>query len=151
MIWNNICCLHARFGGGGLTSFEHQLVVASGLRPGQVTHMGGEDETLAALYKQAAALIYPSLYEGFGIPPLEAMAVGCPVICSNSSSLPEVVGEAAETFDPSNEESMRAAIEHVLGSPSRRNVLIEAGWARYPLFTWEKCAQETEAIYRKLL
>ncbi len=139
------------FGGGPLATLEHELVVASGLRPDQVTQMGGEDEILAALYQQAAAFIYPSLYEGFGIPPLEAMAVGCPVICSNSSSLPEVVGEAAETFDPLDEEAMLAAMENVLGSPSRRNALIEAGRARYPLFTWEKCARETEAIYRKLL
>ena len=139
------------FGGGPLAAFEHELAVASGLRPDQVTQMGGEDEILAALYQQAEAFVYPSLYEGFGIPPLEAMAVGCPVICSNSSSLPEVVGEAAETFDPLNEESMLAAMENVLGSPSRRNTLIEAGWARYPLFTWENCARETEDIYRKLI
>lgn len=139
------------FGGGPLATFEQNLVVASGLSLGQVTHMGGQDEILAALYKQAAALIYPSLYEGFGIPPLEAMAVGCPVICSNRSSLPEVVGEAAETFDPFDEECMLSAMEHVLGSPTRRNALIKAGLARYPLFTWEKCAQETEVIYRNLL
>jgi glycosyltransferase involved in cell wall biosynthesis len=139
------------FGGGPLTTLEQGLVVASGLRPDQVTQMGGEDEILAALYQQAAAFIYPSLYEGFGIPPLEAMAVGCPVICSNNSSLPEVVGEAAETFDPLDEEAMLAAMENVLGSPSRRNALIEAGRARYPLFTWEKCARETERIYRKLV
>lgn len=139
------------FGGGPLASAEHHMVVSSGLRPNQVTYMGGKDEILATLYQQAAALIYPSLYEGFGIPPLEAMAAGCPVICSNSSSLPEVVGEAAETFDPLDEESMLEAIKHVLDSTSRRNALIEAGRARYPMFTWDKCAQETEQIYRKLL
>lgn len=139
------------FGGGPLAAFERELVVASGLRPDQVTQMGGEDDVLVALYQQAVAFIYPSLYEGFGIPPLEAMAAGCPVICSDSSSLPEVVGEAAETFDPLDEEAILVAMENVLNSPSRRRALVEAGRARYPLFTWDQCARETEAIYRKLL
>lgn len=139
------------FGGGPLVALEHELVAASGLRPDQVTQMGGDDDILATLYQQAAAFVYPSLYEGFGIPPLEAMAVGCPVICSNSSSLPEVVGEAAETFDPLDEAAMLTAMGNVLDSPSRRNAMIEAGRARYPLFTWEKCARETEVIYRSLL
>lgn len=139
------------FGGGPFSAFERELVMASGLRPDQITQMGGEDDILAALYQQAVAFIYPSLYEGFGIPPLEAMAVGCPVICGHSSSLPEVVGGAAETFDPLDEEAMLVAMENVLYSPSRRSALIEAGRARYPLFTWDKCARETETIYRKLL
>lgn len=139
------------FGGGPLTAFERELAAASGLRSEQVIQMGGGDDVLATLYQQAAAFIYPSLYEGFGIPPLEAMAVGCPVICSNSSSLPEVVGSAAETFDPTDEDAMLHAMEHVLDSPSRCRALAEAGRARFPLFTWEKCARETEALYRKLL
>ncbi len=139
------------FGGGPMAAFERELAVASGLRPDQVMQMGGGDDILAALYQQAVAFIYPSLYEGFGIPPLEAMAVGCPVICSNSSSLPEVVGEAAETFDPLDEEAILAAMEAVLESPSRRSALVAAGRTRYQQFTWEKCARETEAIYRKLI
>lgn len=139
------------FGGGPLAASELALAVAAGLRPDQLTQMGGEDDILAALYQRASAFIYPSLYEGFGIPPLEAMAVGCPVICSNSSSLPEVVGEAAETFDPLDEESMLAAMENVLDSPSRCSALIEAGRVRHNMFTWAKCARETEAIYRTLI
>ena len=139
------------FGGGALAVFERELVASLGLRSDQVTHVGGEDEILAALYKQAAAFIYPSLYEGFGIPPLEAMAAGCPVICSNSSSLPEVVGDAAETFDPIDEEAMLTALENVLYSSSRRDALVEMGRTRCQLFTWKKCALETEAIYRKIL
>ncbi|MGE4447216.1 MAG: glycosyltransferase family 4 protein [Azospira sp.] len=139
------------FGGGQLQTAERQMIADAGLGPDQVVQMGGGDEILAALYQQAAAFVYPSLYEGFGIPPLEAMAVGCPVICSNSSSLPEVVGDAAESFDPLDEEAMLAAMEAVLASPSRRSALIAAGQTRYQQFTWEKCARETEAIYRKLL
>ena len=139
------------FGGGPLQQNEQAIIADSRLHPHQVIQLGGGDDILAALYKQAVAFVYPSLYEGFGIPPLEAMSVGCPVICSNSSSLPEVVGEAAETFDPLDETAIQAAMEHVLESPSRRSALIQAGKARYPLFTWEKCAKETEDIYRKLL
>lgn len=139
------------FGGGALSDAEHEFCAESGLRADQVVQIGGGDEILAALYQQAAALVYPSLYEGFGIPPLEAMAGGCPVICSNNSSLPEVVGDAAETFDPLDEDAMLAAIEHVLSSEGRRAELVEAGRARYPLFTWKQCARETEAIYRKIL
>ena len=139
------------FGGGQLQTAERQMIADAGLGPDQVVQMGGGDEILAALYQQAAAFVYPSLYEGFGIPPLEAMAVGCPVICSNSSSLPEVVGDAAESFDPLDEEAMLAAMEAVLASPSRRSALVAAGQTRYQQFSWEKCARETEAIYRKLL
>lgn len=139
------------FGGGPLQTAERQMIADAGLGPDQVVQMGGGDEILAALYQQAAAFVYPSLYEGFGIPPLEAMAVGCPVICSNSSSLPEVVGDAAESFDPLDEEAMLAAMEAVLASPSRRSALVAAGRTRYQQFTWDKCARETEAIYRKLL
>lgn len=139
------------FGGGQLQTAERQMIADAGLRPDQVVQMGGGDDILAALYQQAAAFVYPSLYEGFGIPPLEAMAVGCPVICSNSSSLPEVVDDAAESFDPLDQEAMLAAMESVLDSPSRRSAIVAAGLARYKQFTWEKCARETEAIYRKLL
>jgi glycosyltransferase involved in cell wall biosynthesis len=139
------------FGGGQLQTAERQMIADAGLRPDQVVQMGGGDDILAALYQQAAAFVYPSLYEGFGIPPLEAMAVGCPVICSNSSSLPEVVGDAAESFDPLDQEAMLAAMESVLYSPSRRSAIVAAGRARYQQFTWKKCARETEAIYRNLL
>ena len=139
------------FGGGELLPAEWQMIAAAGLPADKVVQLGGGDDILKALYQQASAFVYPSLYEGFGIPPLEAMAVGCPVICSNSSSLPEVVGDAAENFDPLDEESILAAIEVVLDSPSRRTALVCAGLHRSQQFTWQKCARETEAIYRKLL
>ena len=99
------------FGGGAISSSELELAMALGLRPNQLIQIGGSDNILVSLYKQASALVYPSLYEGFGIPPLEAMTVGCPVICSNSSSLPEVVGDAAETFNPLDMEAILAALK----------------------------------------
>lgn len=139
------------FGGGGLSAREEEFIAGIGLRSDQVIQLGGGDDILASLYRQAAAFVYPSLYEGFGIPPLEAMALGCPVICSNTSSLPEVVGEAAETFDPTDVTDMQIAMEHVLENSRRRSELVEAGRSRFKLFTWESCARETEAVYRKLL
>ena len=79
------------------------------------------------------------------------MAVGCPVICSNNSSLPEVVGNAAETFHPLNIEAIKNSMESVVNSSSRRNALVVAGKKQYKKFTWEKCVQQTTQIYQKLL
>jgi len=90
------------------------------------------------------------MYEGFGIPPLEAMSLACPVICSNTSSIPEVVGEAGEYFEPSEPESIRYALEKVLQSESRRSQLIDLGHDRCKMFSWTRCAQETADIYRRL-
>lgn len=139
------------FGGGSLTPRELQRAAELGLRPEQLMQISGDDSRLASLYRNAQALVYPSLYEGFGIPPLEAMAAGCPVITSNASSLPEVVGDAGEYFDPAVEADMAAAIARVLQSPKRRRQLIENGRVRQALFNWDKCAAETLAIYEKFL
>jgi glycosyltransferase involved in cell wall biosynthesis len=122
-----------------------------GLRPGQLLHKTGDDHVLANCYRNAAALVYPSLYEGFGIPPLEAMACSCPVICSQTSSLPEVVGDAGEYFDPHQEDDMMAAMERVLLSPNRRQDLVAKGLSQCAKFSWNKCAVETLKIYKTLL
>jgi glycosyltransferase involved in cell wall biosynthesis len=95
--------------------------------------------------------VYPSEYEGFGIPPLEAMSCGCPVICGGGSSIPEVVGAAGEYFDASNVESIRTAIERVALSDIRRSELISAGYAQCQRFSWDKCADETLNAYRLVL
>lgn len=139
------------FGGGPLQPEELSFAKEAGIRPEQIIHLGGDDARLAAAYKQAFAFVYPSLYEGFGIPPLEAMSMGCPVICSDSSSLPEVVGGAGEYFDPNNEESITSAMEKVLLSPARRDQLISLGHEQVCNFSWERCAKETLDIYRRLL
>lgn len=138
------------FGAGGFSHEELASIVQLGLSESQVVHLGGGDDRLAALYKGAAALVYPSMYEGFGIPPLEAMSLDCPVICSNTSSIPEVVGQAGEYFDPYSTESMLVAIENVLQSSSRRQELVELGHRRRQLFSWERCALETYDVYRRL-
>lgn len=139
------------FGGGKLSATELALGSAAGLRPSQLFHYSGGDDLLASIYRQADALVYPSLYEGFGLPPLEAMASGCPVICSNTSSLPEVVGTAGEYFDPRSQESMIEAMEGVMISLDRREDLISKGFKQSTKFSWERCAKETLGLYQKLL
>lgn len=138
------------FGAGALSAEELGLMAWLGLPTNQVIHVGGGDDRLAALYKGAAAFVYPSRYEGFGIPPLEAMSLDCPVICSKTSSIPEVVGDAGEYFDPDDLDSIRIAIERVLQSSARRAELVLLGRERCKRFSWERCAEETLAVYRRL-
>jgi len=95
--------------------------------------------------------VYPSFYEGFGIPTLEAMSFDCPVACSNSSSITEVVGDAAELFDPSSSEDIGEAVERVLGNAVLRKTLVLRGRGRIKLFSWESCAEQTLNVYRRLL
>ncbi|MGQ0604568.1 MAG: glycosyltransferase family 4 protein [Anaerolineales bacterium] len=107
------------------------------------------DEDLAGLYSGAAAFIFPSLYEGFGFPVLEAMACGTPVICANTSSLPEVAGEAALTVDPLDTEALTGAITRVLGDAGLRESLIAKGYAQVQKFSWEKAARETLSVLER--
>ena len=107
------------------------------------------DAELKEAYQTATMLVYPSLYEGFGLPPLEAMACGCPVVCSKTASLPEVCGEAAEYFDPTSEEEMAAKIAYLLGNQDRREELSRAGVAKAADYSWERMAEETAAVYRR--
>ena len=139
------------FGGSDFTEDELSLSKNLTFRPGQILHRSGDDSVLAGFYRKAAALVYPSLYEGFGIPPLEAMACCCPVICSKTSSLPEVVGNAAQFFDPEKQDDITEVIEGVLKSSERRSWLITQGRAQCAKFSWEKCAAKTMEIYKNLL
>lgn len=138
-------------GGGAFSGEERALILELGLDSEQVVQINGDDQTLALHYKYAAAFVYPSRYEGFGIPPLEAMALECPVVCSDTSSIPEVVGNAGVYFSPDDLESMRAAIESVVESESESNALRSRGQQRCALFSWEQCAWETLGVYRSLL
>jgi alpha-1,3-rhamnosyl/mannosyltransferase len=98
--------------------------------------------------QRAAALVFPSLYEGFGLPPLEAMACGCPVACSNAAALPGTVGDAARLFDPTDARAIADAVRDVLAAPeewSRR------GLERAARYSWDTTARETDAVYRELL
>jgi glycosyltransferase involved in cell wall biosynthesis len=136
-------------GDGEFRPAELALIEACGLR-GRVHQRTASDEELRSLYHHAAAFAYPSLYEGFGIPPLEAMAAGCPVVALNVSSVPEVCGPAAEYGLPGDPDSLRSALERVVLSSSRSDELRAAGKERIELFSWDECARRTSEVYKAL-
>jgi alpha-1,3-rhamnosyl/mannosyltransferase len=108
-------------------------------------------EEMPAVYAAADVCVYPSLYEGFGFPPLEAMASGTPVVASNASCLPEILGDAALLIDASDVRGFTAAVESVLSDQQTRARLIETGRKHVAGFTWERCAAQTVAVYREAL
>jgi glycosyltransferase involved in cell wall biosynthesis len=125
----------------------YRAVQQAGLE-GRVVFPGYVDDAdLPALYSAATVFVYPSLYEGFGLPPLEAMACGTPVISSNAASLPEVVGDAALLVDPSDTAALAQALRAALTEPSLRADLRQRGLSRAAQFSWERCAAETLAVY----
>jgi glycosyltransferase involved in cell wall biosynthesis len=109
------------------------------------------DELVALFYSKADAFVYPSHYEGFGLPVLEAMTLGTPVITSNTSSLPEVAGDAALLIDPNDSTSLADAILNVISDSQLREKLISKGKERATLYSWERTAQETLKAYKSLL
>jgi glycosyltransferase involved in cell wall biosynthesis len=109
------------------------------------------DADLPALYQSAEAMVYPSLFEGFGLPPIEAMACGCPVICSTRGALGEVVGSAATIVDPEDEVDMANAMAQVLKSPESRANQVSVGIAHAAQFSWSRAASETVAVYREAI
>ncbi len=109
------------------------------------------DDDLVALYNGAATLALPSYYEGFGLPVLEAMACGVPVVISDRGSLPEIAGGAALVVDPDDADALATAIEQILHDPSLAEQLRQKGLARAAEFTWERCARETLAVYRLIV
>lgn len=138
------------FGSTPFTGDELSMMQKLGIQD-KVYFVSGDDQQLAQYYKAAAVFVYPSLYEGFGIPPLEAMHFGCPVACSNTSSMPEVVGNAAKLFDPASAESIRVAMEVLSTLTDQREKQIKLGHERLKMFSWDKCTVETADIYKKLL
>jgi glycosyltransferase involved in cell wall biosynthesis len=130
---------------------HHSEIRALGL-DGRVRWLGTlPTEELACAYARADLVVYPSSAEGFGFPPLEAMAVGTPVVASNLSCLPEVCGEAALLVDPSDGRALGEALSAALDNFELRNRLVEAGRRRVAAFTWQRCAEQTLAVYRDVV
>jgi glycosyltransferase involved in cell wall biosynthesis len=137
--------------GGGAFSAQEKEQIASLQLTGSITlNPKGDEATLARAYRNAALFIYPSMYEGFGFPPLEAMSVGCPVLVNRTSSLPEVCGDAVFYFDSSDPEELaqrlRSIVEDQPGMASKRKL----GERQVKLYDWSRCAQGTLAVYQKV-
>jgi glycosyltransferase involved in cell wall biosynthesis len=128
--------------GDFFAELERSSVRDAVLYPGYVP-----DESLPAIYAGARILAFPSLYEGFGLPALEAMACGTPVACSGTSALPEVVGDAALTFDPTSQDAIIEALRQLLRDADLRGELVQRGFERAARFSWDRVAAETQAVY----
>jgi glycosyltransferase involved in cell wall biosynthesis len=139
------------FGAGGFAKHELEGLERLELPLSRFEMVEGDDDLLSRYYASAIALVYPSLYEGFGIPVLEAMECSCPVLCGTSSSLPEVAGDAAMYFDAGDPSSIATAMLRVVESREVREDLRRKGKERVRHFSWEKCAKETYAAYERAL
>jgi glycosyltransferase involved in cell wall biosynthesis len=128
------------------TEVERCSIGSSVLRTGYVS-----DQTMVSLLQHAAVFAFPSLYEGFGLPVLDAQLAGVPVVCSSAASLPEVAGNGALLFDPLSVSEIAAAIDTVVSDPDTRSKLIEAGRANVARYSWARCARETMSVYRSVL
>lgn len=138
-------------GGGAFTTREQQQIKKLGLATRVKQQAFHTDEVLASLYAAASAFVFPSLYEGFGIPILEAFSCGCPCILSRTSSLPEVAQGAALYVDPEVPNNIAQTISHLLSSQALRVELIEKGYQRLKAFSWPKAVDQTLAVYQSVL
>jgi glycosyltransferase involved in cell wall biosynthesis len=109
------------------------------------------NEDLVLLYNEASLFVFPSLYEGFGLPLLEAMACGVPVVAANTSSIPEIAGDAARLFDAKDPQELSRTMAQVLGDEDVKTNMVKKGFQRSATFSWEKCAHETLSVYSKVL
>lgn len=136
--------------GAPLETPEVDLLEALNIRDKVTLHADLGDQDLYSLYRSALAFIYPSLYEGFGIPPLEAMAMDTPVLAANTSSIPEVTGDAALLFNPSSVESIAEAIIQIVSKPELREDLRRKGRRQRECFSWEKTAAAYMDLYERM-
>lgn len=136
--------------GSKFLEIEKKLINSLDLKHKVLVFERASHDELNYLYQNAFALVYPSSYEGFGLPPLEAMSCGCPVIASNTSSIPEVVGDAGILLNVQNISSISTALETLLNSEVR-NKYITKGIARARLFSWERVAEKHIQIYHSLI
>jgi alpha-1,3-rhamnosyl/mannosyltransferase len=139
-------------GGSGWENEELHKEIGRGVAEGWLRLLGFvDDASLPELYAGSALFIYPSIYEGFGLPPIEAMASGVPVVVANASCLPEVCGDAARFVDPDDLPEFALAIEDSLLNASWRTDAVHRGLDRSRLFSWDRCVEETIGVYRKVI
>jgi glycosyltransferase involved in cell wall biosynthesis len=136
---------------GWLTDALHSLIERAGIKDRLLLTGYLPEEDLAALYSSCRVCVYPSLYEGFGLPPLEAMACGAPVITSNIPTIVETVATAARLVPPTDEHALASAIIELLRDDGERRRLSSAGLERAALFSWERTARQTMDVYREAL
>ncbi len=137
-------------GGSNFTNRERNIFDKLNIKSQVLYFKVSHDDQLSELYKRAVCFVYPSLYEGFGIPILEAFSSGCPVVLSNTSSFPEVAGDAGLYFDPYDEISIKNAIEKIVENKDLREDIIKKGFERLKLFSWDITAEKTKRVYENL-
>ena len=138
------------FGGEKVGKIDYQIIKDNKLKTSNILFINDNQTSLSFLYSNVAALIYPSFYEGFGLPIIEAMSFGCPVISSNGGSLQEVGGNGIEYFNPSDVDDISFKLEKILSSTEILNNQIKYGIKRSQNFSWEKCAKETIKVYKNI-
>ena len=143
--------LHLLQVGGTFTEQHRQLIDQLGIREAVSQLSFVEREELPAIYNLASALLFPSYYEGFGWPPLEAMACGTPVVAANVSSIPEVVGPAALTFGPDDHLGMAQALHELLTDQALRSHMVALGLERVKCFSWLQCASQVYEVYQRVV
>jgi glycosyltransferase involved in cell wall biosynthesis len=137
-------------GGGPLTPSEMEILSDLQIQ-NRVHYVQPDDHLMKKMYKNARAFIFPSYYEGFGLPVLEAFSCGCPTLLSDKSSLPEIGGDAAFYFSPSDPESLSNALECILTDDTLRKQMSSRGYQRLQHFSWEKTAMATREVYAKMV
>lgn len=143
--------LHLICTGPDFTAIENRWIEEMGVKGKVISYFCQSDEELVHFYKNAECFVFPSLYEGFGFPLLEAFACGCPVISSPGGSLKEIASNAAVYFDPKNISEMRQVINNVLMDEGLKKELVAAGKKRLNDFSWDKCRQQTLDVYTRVL
>jgi glycosyltransferase involved in cell wall biosynthesis len=136
-------------GGGPLTHKEVELAAKLGVAGSIISIPRASDQMLAEAYGRAKLFVYPSFWEGFGLPPLEAMAAGCPVLASNTSAIPEVCLDAPFYFDPQDQASFNHALLYAINDQEARREAIEKGSKVAARYSWNRCGEETLALYHE--
>ena len=139
------------FGGGNFNNEELKYISELKISPGKIKNIQGSDEDLYSLYNSAAAFIFPSSHEGFGLPIIESMKAECPVVCSDIPVFREIADGAAEFFNLNDNNNLVDAIENVIFSDAKQKRLIDSGKKRIENFSWDKCADRTLSAYKKFI